>query len=260
MIEKAVPARDAQPSLAPDADSSSNQRRPHLVSATLCAVWALACAGSADLDLTNVSEDDFSRSRYSGDNYLRRVAAVDQNTNDTYILHWPERKMPLRVYLPPPPAGLFEDPDAVAGAVRRGIVDWSDVVSVGVPGFVFVDAHGDADIPVVWAEEPDGDWYIAFCSYQAGFRPLRFGVEQILVSGRWRAGHVASVEEIYDVMLHEMGHALGLMGHSDDPGDVMFPSVSGRSGAGLSERDRRTLRDVYAHGNRQIRGRRGRNY
>ncbi len=220
----------------------------------------LTCAGSSGLDLTNVSEDDFSRSRYSGDSYVRLVAALDQNTNDTYILHWPKRKMPLRIYLPPLPDGLFDDPDEVADAVRRGIVDWSDTVSPGVPGFVFVGKHGDADIPIVWAEEPDGDWYIAFCSYQATFRPLRFGVEQILVTGRWRDGQVAGVDEIYAVVLHEMGHALGLMGHSDDPGDIMYRRVSARTESGLSERDRRTLQDVYARGNRQIRGRRGRNY
>ena len=243
-----------------DLTMSSHRQLPTRVSAVLCAVWALACAGSSDLDLTNLSEDDFSRSRYSGDSYLRLVAALDQNTNDTYILHWPKRKMPLRVYLPPPTEGLFDDPAAIADAVRRGIMDWSDVVSPGIPGFVFVDTHGDADIPVVWAEEPDGNWYIAFCSYQVNLRQMRFGVEQILVTGRWRDGPVASVEEIYDVVLHEMGHALGLMGHSDGPGDVMYPSFSGRSGAGLSERDRTTLQDVYARGNRKIRGRRGRNY
>ncbi len=67
------------------------------------------------------------------------------------------------------------------------------------------------------------------------------------------------MEEIYEVVLHEVGHALGLMGHSDDPGDTMYPGVWARTGSGLSERDRRTLQDVYARGNRKIRGRRGRN-
>jgi hypothetical protein len=97
--------------------------------------------------------------------------------------------------------------------------------------------------------------------------PSRFGVSHILVTGRWGGGRVASVEDIYAVTLHEMGHALGLMGHSDDPYDLMYPSIASAemratlmlSGAGLiSARDRNTMRKLYEHGNRPFRGRRGR--
>ena len=77
------------------------------------------------------------------------------------------------------------------------------------------------------------------------------------MTGRWGGGYQADLHDIHAVMLHEMGHALGLMGHSDDRRDIMYPRVSGQAGAGLSDRDRRTLQELYAHGNRQIRGRRG---
>jgi predicted Zn-dependent protease len=193
-----------------------------------------------------------------GDDTFIRLVAVRDSFNDTYLLHWSEREMPLRVYLPRPPEGLFENTEAVYDSVRDGVLDWSNVAAPGVPSFTFVDRHGDANIPITWASAPDGDWYIAFCSYQVNTRMKRFGVEQILVTGRWGDGHEADLHEIYEVVLHEMGHALGLMGHSDDPLDIMYPSISGRSDAGLSERDRRTLQELYAHGNRQIRGKRGR--
>ena len=174
--------------------------------------------------------------------------------------------MPLSVHLPSPSPDLFEDPEEVESAVRRGIVGWADVVSPGVPSFEFVDDQGDADIPIVWAEEPDGDWYIAFCAYDVNI-PNRFGVSHILVTGRWRGGRVASIEDIYAVTLHEMGHALGLMGHSDSREDIMYPSIMPASmrsmmtasGEGLlSQTDRNTLRELYKHGNRPYRGRRGR--
>ena len=135
---------------------------------------------------------------------------------------------------------------------------WTDVVRPGLPGFRFVDSHAEADIPIIWAEEPDGDWYIAFCSYQARTTTMRFGVEQILVTGRWDDGRIATPEEIGEVVLHEMGHALGLMGHSDDPRDILYPTAVARERPGLSERDRATLIELYSRGNCQIRGKRGR--
>ena len=57
-----------------------------------------------------------------------------------------------------------------------------------------------------------------------------------------------------------MGHALGLIGHSDDPRDIMYPGISRDPDKGLSARDRNTLRELYAGPNRQIRGRRGKRH
>ena len=43
--------------------------------------------------------------------YLREVVLAGHG--DTFLIHWRKHKMPLQVYLPPPPPGLFEDPEAV---------------------------------------------------------------------------------------------------------------------------------------------------
>lgn len=180
-----------------------------------------------------------------GDDYLRWVA-FEAPGHENVVLRWPRRKMPLAVYLPRPPAGLFDDPDAIYDSVRDGVLDWTDVAGKGVPSFRFVDDAGEADIPVVWAAEPTGDWFIAYCFYDVNVFQRRFGVARILVTARWKGGRVADLHDVYATVLHEMGHALGLGGHSPDPGDVMYESISRTATSGLSARDRATLTALYA--------------
>jgi hypothetical protein len=45
--------------------------------------------------------------------------------------------------------------------------------------------------------------------------------------------------------LHELGHALGMHGHSPSSLDVMFPAVTPGLKANLSERDKRTMERIY---------------
>jgi predicted Zn-dependent protease len=179
------------------------------------------------------------------DNYLRYVAVQMPVGSESILLRWSEKQMPLKVHLPRPPDGLFEDPDGIFDSVKDGVLDWIDVAAPGVPSFVFVGDKGDADIPIVWAAQPDGDWYIAFCAYEGHALTNHFDVSRILVTGRIGAGRVADLHDIYRVMLHEMGHALGLAGHSPSDRDIMGapprPDV-----AGLSSRDRNTLKALYA--------------
>ncbi len=160
---------------------------------------ALGCAGAGvdeDPDYSGMSEDDFSAMGDDDGHYLRDIVIRD-SFNNTFLLHWPLRKMPLAVFLPPPPADLFENPDEVLAAVRKGVLAWSDVAAQGVPRFELVEDQGKADIPIVWSAEPDGDWYIAFCAYDINVRPLRIGVSHILVTGRWRDRRVAGLDELY---------------------------------------------------------------
>ena len=154
--------------------------------------------------------------------------------------------MPLRVHLPPPPPGLFEDPREIHDSVRDGVMDWTDAAKPGIPSFTFVESAGDADIPIVWAEKASGDWYIAYCAWDIQPFARRFGVAQILVTARWGDDHVADLHDVYATVLHEMGHALGIGGHSPDPQDIMYASASETATTGLSERDRATLAELYA--------------
>lgn len=119
---------------------------------------------------------------------------------------------------------------------------------------------GPGDIPIVWETDPRGGWHIAHCAWDLDVFARRFGVARILVTGKWSEDHVADLFDIYATVLHEMGHALGFGGHSPDPGDIMYPTISRTASGGSSARDRATLQELYARpiGSRVLGARRDR--
>jgi len=204
---------------------------------TLRRVLVLALVAGATLDCTGPPARESQP-----DNYLR-ANGFRVTGNESVLLRWQHRQMPLRVFLPAPPDGLFEDPQAIREVVRDSISKWEDLAAPGVPSFVFVDEAGEADIPVAWAEKPSGDWYIAFCRLQIDPYSRTFGVGHLLITGRWRGGQPAPLDQVGSVVTHEFGHALGLL-HSPKAGDIMYYALT----PGITEpspRDQATLRLLY---------------
>ena len=88
-------------------------------------------------------------------------------------------------------------------------------------------SHGRALLRLVAVERHAGQWR------------LEPAVEVLIGPGQ-------RAEALQATALHELGHAFGIWGHSDAPGDVMAPTPGPVPVLAPSERDRSTLRWLYA--------------
>jgi tetratricopeptide (TPR) repeat protein len=57
-------------------------------------------------------------------------------------------------------------------------------------------------------------------------------------------GNRFNTQQLKSIALHEIGHAMGLRGHSTNPRDIMYPSMTPQA-TGLSARDVNTARALY---------------
>jgi predicted Zn-dependent protease len=60
-------------------------------------------------------------------------------------------------------------------------------------------------------------------------------------------GRSLSDKEIAETVLHEIGHGLGIEGHSQNPADIMYYAVSNRQSGHLTMRDANTMAHLYAY-------------
>ena len=140
----------------------------------------------------------------SGD-YLQTIY---RDSNGT-LLRWPN--LPIKVYIKPNEA----DADITAQAIRA----WKDMFSVEV-----VSNSAQADVVVAWDKATWDQNTTGLLTKPVVQVDERRNIRTVILISLYPLKNAGDNNKLHIVM-HQMGHAFGLWGHSDNPDDVMYPAL-----------------------------------
>lgn len=190
------------------------------------------------------------------ENELKRTAAnpVANGPNDYLgdatqngMTRWSPDLMPLKVYIKNGEAVPNYRPDFIK-ILKQAFQDWSDA-SANHVSFAFTDDESAANIVCSWTNNPKEMMSSAEGGHAMVIPDAARGITKgilILLTVSPTSGIVTD-NFARRVDLHEIGHALGILGHSKSPDDIMFSSMPPADLAcALSERDKNTLVALYS--------------
>ncbi len=190
-----------------------------------------------------VQKDIFEISQSKIEDSAKRIAAskvaewrsnINYNTGNNYIynapsengiVRWNTDKMPLKVGL--------KHFDNVPGYYRNEVVaafnQWQN--SVDFLKFEYVQKNSKADIIIEIAPMPKNVCKEGACQYIVGYTVPKIKNNilkkmTITLYDKTPDGKYFSEKVLFNTIMHELGHALGIMGHSYYEGDLMFVSTT----------------------------------
>lgn len=145
--------------------------------------------------------------------------------------------MPIRVWIQPG----TKYTDTVVNAFN----EWQ-YVSKNKIRFISTKSESQGQILVYFEENLDtsDSSAVGYTSYAGCIGRFFVGKSRIHLQTRTR-GQIVSQKNMYGVALHEIGHALGIMGHSKNNNDIMFPTTN-TIGVHTSRRDVNTIMHIYS--------------
>lgn len=154
-----------------------------------------------------------------GNNY------IEQAPLDKDIIRWNPKTFPLKVYINL--ADISSVPDYYNTEIIRAFGQWQ--ASSGFITFKFMNSPDAADIVVNFAPLPTSSCKENGCKYVVAHTipTIKNNILKkmtITVYDRDANGSYFSDKELYNTILHEVGHSLGIMGHSYSTDDLMYMS------------------------------------
>lgn len=185
-------------------------------------------------------DDYFGSIRY---NYSSTVFSNDGSNTTSKDVTIRLSRMPIRVYIGAAPDPKFAE---IAWSAAQ---QWEQS-SKGLVQFVRVTQPTDADIFVIYTSLSNATFAGRTEEDPYSFKPRAF--ENKLSSAKINLNLTPMLRYRTEdqlpwmraVAIHEFAHALGMLGHSDDRDDIMYPVVSGQTE--ISPRDLLTLTKLYS--------------
>lgn len=152
-----------------------------------------------------------------GNNY------IEQTPYDKNLIRWDTNTFPLKVKINIP----SDVPSYYQTEIEKAFMEWT--ARANFLTFTFTDEN-KADIYIEFKPLPDDICESGNCKYVVAYTIPKISGKQlksmtITMYDKDANGNYFSDKELYNTILHEIGHALGIMGHSYSSDDLMYMST-----------------------------------
>lgn len=177
-----------------------------------------------------------------GDNYIDK--APDANG----LIRWDISKFPLKIYV----SNDFSEPQQ--NAVKKAFYHWQEKVKFFSYKFVHDESISDISVLPNNSNSDKACGPNEQCSYIAGYTIPEITSQQLLkmkifISLKNLRGESINPANIYKTSLHEIAHAMGIQGHSDMRGDLLYMSPTMKEDnytvSDILDRDLNTIKLLY---------------
>ena len=144
---------------------------------------------------------------------------------------------------------VWVQPSPYSQDIYTAFKEWM-VAGGGCIRFVDANTEKNADIRVYFVKDiPDSPKAQGVTTFSTAGKYMTRATIRIQYTNIFNPKIKISDKKIYGVAIHEIGHAIGLNGHTKDLNDVMYPTTEfTRIGIHPSARDVATVRTLYCSG------------
>jgi len=138
------------------------------------------------------------------------------------ILRWDIRSFPLKIYI----EKVSDIPNYYYSEIDKALNEW--VKYTNFVKFSKVETPDNANIVIKFKNIPNDLCNAGVCKYVTAYTEPDVNKDKVLkqmVLTIYKTNPLKkhfSKDEIFNTALHEIGHTLGIMGHSDNPNDIMY--------------------------------------